>query len=84
MSEFVPDPDDREPLRRPALWTALATAGVGVLVGYGVPIPDDTRPGLITLVTLVGPLVVWAWGRRRAWSGATVADLATRPERDVR
>lgn len=81
MSEYVPDPEDREPLRRPALWTAAAVAAVDIAVGYGLPIPDKAALGIISLVTTVGPLLVWAWGRRRAWSGASVADIATRPER---
>lgn len=83
MSEHVPDPEDREPLRRPATWTALATAVVTVAAGYGLPVPDDARPGLIAAVAVLGPIVVWYWGRRRAWSGASVADIATRPERQT-
>lgn len=81
MSEHVPNPEDREPLRRPATWTALATAVVTIVAGYGLPVPDDARPGIIALAAVAGPLAVWAWGRRRAWSGASVADVVTRPER---
>jgi hypothetical protein len=75
MSEYTPDPESREPLAKPATWTALATAAVGVAVGYGLPVPDDARPGIIALAATAGPLLVWAWGRRRAWSGATVARI---------
>jgi hypothetical protein len=79
ISEHVPDPDSREPLAKPALWTAVGTGVVDILIGYAVPIPDRAAVGIIVLVTTLGPLLVWAWGRRRAWSGASVADLATRP-----
>lgn len=81
MSEHVPNPEDREPLRRPATWTALAGALVAVLVGFGLPIPDEAAAALIGLAAVAGPLAVWVWGRRRAWSGASVADVVTRPER---
>jgi hypothetical protein len=85
MSEHVPDPTSHEPLRQPALWTSLATAVIGVAVGYGLPVPDDARPGIIALAATVGPLLVWWWGRRRAWSGATVADrdVLRQPEQDA-
>lgn len=77
---FTPDPDSREPLRAPATWTALAGALLAVLVGFGVPIPKEAAAALVGLAAVAGPLAVWAWGRRRAWSGATVADMVTRPE----
>jgi hypothetical protein len=84
ISEYVPDPTSREPLRAPAVWTAAAVAVVDILVGYAVPVPDRAAVGIIALVTTLGPLVVWAWGRRRAWSGATVADRdrLRQPEQD--
>lgn len=81
MSEYVPNPEDREPLRRPATWTALATVLVTTLVGFGLPIPEQAATGIVGLAAIAGPIVVWYWGRRRAWSGATVADVLTRPER---
>jgi hypothetical protein len=79
MDAQMPDPESREPLAKPALWTAAATFAVDVVVGYGLPVPDRAAIGIIGLVTLAGPLLVWWWGRRRAWSGATVADMVTRP-----
>jgi hypothetical protein len=85
MSEHVPDPTSHEPLALPATWTSLATAVIGVAVGYGLPVPDDARPGIIALAATVGPLLVWWWGRRRSWSGATVADRdrLRRPEQEA-
>lgn len=74
MSEHTPDPQDREPLAKPATWTALVGALVATAAGFGLPIPDRAATGLVSLAAVAGPLAVWAWGRRRAWSGATVAD----------
>lgn len=82
MSEHIPDPESREPLAKPATWTALAAAVVAVAVGFGLDIPEPAQASLIGLAAVAGPLAVWVWGRRRAWSGATVADLVTRPERE--
>lgn len=73
MSEHTPDPQDREPLAKPATWTALISAVVATLAGFGLPISDEAATGLVSLAAVAGPLLVWAWGRRRAWSGATVA-----------
>lgn len=81
MSEHVPDPESREPLAKPATWTALVAALTATAVGFGLPIPDQAAVGLVSLAAVAGPLAVWAWGRRRAWSGASAADLATRSER---
>lgn len=79
MSEHIPDPNSREPLAVPATWTALATLALATIVGFGLPIPDAAAVGLIGLVGTAGPIVVWYWGRRRAWSGRSVVDIATRP-----
>lgn len=82
MSEHVPDRESREPLAKPATWTALVAALVAVLVAFGVPIPKEAAAALVGLAAVAGPLAVWVWGRRRAWSGASAADLATRPGRE--
>lgn len=74
MSEHTPNPADREPLARPATWTALVAAVVATLAGFGLPVPEQVASGLVGLAAVAGPLVVWRWGRRRAWSGASVAD----------
>lgn len=79
VNEYVPDPNDTEPLRRPATWTAIATAVIGLVAAFGLDLPPRAAAAALILAGTVGPLLVWRWGRRRAWSGATVADMRTRP-----
>lgn len=70
-----PDPDETEPLRSPALLTSLAAAVLAALVAFGVNLSDGQTTAVLGLVAALAPLVVWAWGRRRAYAPATVARL---------
>jgi Na+/H+ antiporter NhaD/arsenite permease-like protein len=79
IKEHTPDPSSREPLRQPAVWAALVTALLAVVAAFGLDIPVDARVALVGLAGTVGPLAVWYVGRRKAWSGATVAEQLTKP-----
>lgn len=81
MREHVPDPESREPLLSRATIVAVVGAAVTLAVSFGLPLSDAQQIALTALAAAVAPLVAGWWARRRVWSGATVADLVTRPEK---
>lgn len=71
----VPDPASTEPLLTVGTITALATAILGLLVLFGVDIPDEGKAAILSAVGVLAPVVVAVWGRRKVYAPATVARL---------
>ena len=82
MSDHVPDPDSREPLLNRAGVTALAGAVVALVSSFGLDLSETQQGALTTILVVVLPVALAAWARRKTWSGATVADLLTKPRDD--
>ena len=68
----------QEPLLTVGAITAVATALVGALVAFGLPLSNDQQAALLGLVAVVAPLVVAVWGRTRVYAPATVRALVNR------
>lgn len=74
-----PNPDSKEPLGGPGVIVSAASVALGFLVTLGFRIPQATQVQILTVLAAATPLIMWAWGRRRVFSGATVHKLlATR------
>lgn len=73
-----PDPDSREPVLSRAAVTALAGAVVAAVVSFGLPLSEAQQASLTTLLVAVAPVAAALWARRKAWSGASVAERERR------
>ena len=54
---------NREPLMKKATWTGIAAAVIVVLVAVGVPIDDELKIAIVTLVGAAAPLIAGLWAR---------------------
>lgn len=54
-----------EPVLSAAGVTAVITAGLAVLVAFGVPITDAQAVAVVGFVGVVAPIVAGVWARRR-------------------
>lgn len=54
-----------EPVLSAAGVTAVVTAGIALLVAFGVPITDAQTVAVIGFVGVLGPIVAAVWARRR-------------------
>lgn len=55
----------REPLFSVASLTAAATAVLGLLIAFGVPLTDDQQSAVLGVIAVAAPFAVAAWGRRK-------------------
>lgn len=68
---------DREPIVTVAAITAVVSAALGVLVAFGLPLPEGAGDAIMVFVGAVAPLVV-AWvARGRVTSPATLRAMTT-------
>ena len=72
------DGQAREPLAPVAALVGGVGAVCALLVAFGVHLSRDQVAAILGVVAAVGPLLVWAVGRRRVFSPATVARLLRR------
>ncbi len=73
MTEPTPPPGSpTEPLLPVASIVALTSAIVDLLVAFGLHMPDGVTAAILTLINAAAPIVVWAWGRTKTFSPATV------------
>lgn len=77
VSEHNLDPDaaPMEPLVSRAAVVAVATAALALAVKLGLPIDDDTKNSIVTIVGVVAPIVLAWWARKHVYAPATVAKL---------
>ncbi len=69
-----------EPLVNRALVVAVVTAGLALLVSFGVPLNDAQQSAILAFIGVVAPLVLAVLARRHTFSPATVKRLvAERP-----
>lgn len=61
-----------QPLITAGLVTSLATAVIGVLVAFGVPMTKDQQTAVLVLVGVVAPLIVAAAAWRKVTPSAEV------------
>lgn len=61
-----------QPLITAGLVTSLATAVIGVLVAFGVPMTKDQQAAVLVLVGVVAPLIVAAAAWRKVTPSAEV------------
>lgn len=75
MSEMqMPDPTDREPVLRPAVIVAVVGAVLALAVSLGLDLDGGQQAAVMAVVTAGAPLLAGWLGRRKAWSGASVAE----------
>jgi hypothetical protein len=65
----------REPLVNVAWITAIAAAGLSTAVAFGMELTEKQTGAVLTLVALAAPMIVWAVGRRKVFSPATVRTM---------
>lgn len=75
---MTPDETSTEPLLSVGGITAAATAAVGLVAAFGLPISDEMRAAILGLVAVAAPLVVAFIARRKVYAPATVAKLLRR------
>jgi hypothetical protein len=66
---------DTEPVLATASIIAALAAVLAVLVAFGVPLTHTQTETLLALFAIAGPIVSAVWGRTKAFSPATVANL---------
>jgi hypothetical protein len=71
----VANPDSGEPLLTPAVVVSVVGAVLTLLVAFGLHLSDSQTAAIIGAAAVAAPFVVYAWGRRRAYSPRTVARL---------
>lgn len=69
---------ESEPLRGRALYTSIASALVGAVVSFGLPLSADQAGAVAVLLALVAPQVVAWWARRHVNSPATMQKVLSR------
>ncbi|MGI5247751.1 hypothetical protein [Dactylosporangium sp. CA-139066] len=62
----------KEPLLAVGSITTVVTAGIALLVAYGLHISDGQQAAILGFIAAAAPLVVAFWGRLKVWSPATV------------
>jgi hypothetical protein len=70
--KLQPNPDNKEPLRGPGVIVSGASVVLGLLVTLGFKISPATQVQILTVLATATPLLMWAWGRRKVFSPATV------------
>jgi hypothetical protein len=70
--------DEQEPVFSRAVAVAVATAGVGAAVAFGLPLTDAQQTAVIAVVAAVAPLVLAWWARRHVNSPASTAKVLDR------
>jgi hypothetical protein len=75
MSDLNPAPDSTEPLWSVGAITAVVTAGLALLVSFGVPLSDDQQSAILGFLAAFAPLAVAALGRSKVYAPATVSRL---------
>jgi hypothetical protein len=77
MTQPMPDPNtaSEEPLLTIGTVVAFASAVLGVLVAFGLPLTGDQRTAILSVVGVAAPVVVAIWGRQRVYAPASVAAL---------
>ena len=64
-----------EPARLIGAVTALVTAGIALLVAFGVPLTDTQQIAILSVVAAVAPLLAALVIRERVYAPATVAEF---------
>ena len=64
-----------EPARLIGAVTALVTAGIALLVAFGVPLTDTQQVAILSVVAAVAPLLAALVIRERVYAPATVAEF---------
>lgn len=62
---------DTQPVVTTAWFTSLGAAVLALLFAFGVPIDDDQKAAILTVLSIVGPLVAGYVARRWAYAPAT-------------
>lgn len=75
MTDPVPTNPPGEPLVSVGTITAVAAAALALLVTFGLHLTADQQTAIIGVISVVAPVVVAVWGRRKVFSPATVARL---------
>lgn len=78
QNTYDPDPDSTEPVLSAGVITTAVTAALALLVAFGLELTDEQRTAILGAAAVVAPLVAAWWGRRKAYSPATVAKLLRR------
>lgn len=68
---------DTQPVVTTAWFTSLGAAVLALLFAFGVPIDDDQKAAILTVLSIVGPLIAGYVARRWAYAPATVRELGT-------
>jgi hypothetical protein len=74
----LPTSEASEPLVTVGGITAAATAVIGLLVAFGLPVTDDQQAAILGVVAVLAPLAVALIGRSRVFAPATVRRLLAR------
>ena len=64
-----------EPARLIGAVTALVTAGIALLVAFGVPLTDTQQVAILSVVAAAAPLLAALVIRERVYAPATVAEF---------
>lgn len=72
------DPSSTDPVLQRAAVTAVAGLIAGVAARYGLPLSEGWADAVAVTLVVGLPLLAGWWARRKAWSGATVAEVLDR------
>lgn len=79
------EPDSHEPLVTVGSVTAAGAAVLALVAAFGLHVSDGQQAAILGVLSVVAPIVVALWGRRKVYSPATVARLlAPRGARSAR